>query len=73
MPAIMPLPVVGSTGTPLRLDVSMCSPEMTDWPAVELPLGAPDLICSAAVPPAAMPLIDSLHAHLCRHALCLRF
>ena len=53
MPAIMPLPVVGSTGTPLRLDVSMCSPEMMDWPAVELPLGAPDLICSVSVPPTA--------------------
>ena len=30
VPAIMPVPVVGSTGTPLRLDVSMCSPEIMD-------------------------------------------
>ena len=40
-------------GTPLRLEVSMCSPEMMDCPAVELPLGAPALIFSVSVPPTA--------------------
>lgn len=55
VPAIKPVPVVGSMGTPLRFDVSMCSPEIMDCPAVELPLGAPDLICSVSVPPTATP------------------